>query len=190
MNDSEQIVIKAFELLKVGRQAEYISLMNQAAKMGHPAGIFVVEYLKDMEKKKNEFPVNSLCIVDDPQLNSENRIKDSVSRLQSDISVNLYRLQTLNNGLTSSEICEMLIYFALDNLIEYKNKALNILPYIVIQDLTKQIKEAFTLAYINHGDLDTILANFESQLMKEIWEIDIEERAIQYNEKLDNKHFF
>jgi hypothetical protein len=131
---------------------------------------------------------NPLLILDDPQLKSRHPIPNLIESYEGDVYANLARLEHLNKGLTSLATEEMLVYMTIDNFITYKINA-GLLPMCVLVEVKRQIRQAFINVYIDKGNINEILINFDIKIMQRVWEKGIEQKTLSYMEKLDNKYF-
>ncbi|MCW3107823.1 MAG: Tetratricopeptide 1 repeat-containing protein [Segetibacter sp.] len=189
MSNIEYTFDEAKELMRIGRQKESISLLKEVATLGHVQARQILDHLEYLNNLTKKFPVNPLSIVDNDDVNRKHRLQDLVKLYEKDIVTNLSRLQTLNNGLIPDEVTELLIFQTIDNLIEYKNKSLSFLPMTVISQLKVQIEQAFINVYVDRGHMKQIVEDYKSDLMTSIWEPNINEKTLEFMEKLDNKHF-
>jgi len=189
MADTNLMFNLAQEFMRIGKQKESVELLRKAAGLGHIQSIQIVQNIDYTKSLTKQFPINPLSIVDNEEIDQEHIIGNFIELYKKDIFSNLSRLQTLNNGLIPDEVTELLIYQTIDNLIEYKTKSLDILPFGVIEQVKEQIKKAFISVYIDKGYGSQIIENYESELMIRIWESGIVEKTLNYMEKLDNKHF-
>jgi len=189
MPDTEIVFEEAIELMRIGKQNESVTLLRKVASIGHFQAIQIVNHIDYIHGLAKQFAVNPLSIVVDDELNRDHILKDLVYLYERDIVTNLSRLQTINNGLIPEDVTELLIFQTIDNLIEYRNKSLGALPNGVIPQLKQQIIKAFSSVYIDRGYMSQIIENYESELMLAIWEFGIEEKTLNYMEKLDSKYF-
>lgn len=189
MTDANSIFNQAQQLMQVGRQNESIELLRKAASLGHIQASQIVDQIEKIHNLTKRFPMNPLNIVDEEDLNRQHIVPNLVTLYKDDIGANLYRLQTLNNGLIPDEVTELLIYQTIDNLLEYRDKSLGVLPLTVVSQISRQIIKAFREVYIDGGYMQQIIDDFESGLMIRIWEEGIVEKTKKFIEKLDDKYF-
>lgn len=187
--DLTVLFLQAQELMREGKQKESMTILRKAASLGHSESARIVTHIDTLHSFTKEFPVNPLSIVDHDEVNAQHQIRNQVHLYEQDVEVNLGRLQLLNNGLIPDEISELLVYQTIDNLIEYKNKSLHILPFGVIAQVKNQIRQAFINVHIDRGHGAAIVQKFEDDLKNRIWEAGIIEKTEFYMDKLADKHF-
>jgi hypothetical protein len=187
--NTNTLFLEAQELMQAGQQKESIAILRSLAIQGHVESIRIIAHIESLHNLSKKFPVNPLAIVDNEDVNRHHQIPNLVHLYEQDVIVNLGRLQSLNNGLTPDDCIELLVYQTISNLIEYKNKSLDVLPIAVIEQVTCQIRQAFVNVYIDRGYCSSIVDKYEKELKEKIWNPGIVEETETYMYKLDNKHF-
>jgi hypothetical protein len=135
-----------------------------AAKM---TGIRGKEYC-NIEDSMNSNPLN---IVDDPELNRIHRLPNLVEGFSNDLRIYLEFLQEKNGEekVTVNKFGTVVIYYAVDLLIEYRNKSLNILPVSIIEDVKTQVLEAAQKNWDVFRQ-PSIIRDITNLIDKKIWE--------------------
>lgn len=183
-NYANPYMTKGLNLFQIGKQEEAIKYIRKAAELGDPKAPEVLQMLNQVvggsQKPKSSNPLN---IVDDPQLNRVHKLPNLKEGFANDLMVYFQELQEQTGGVTIDQFITLTVYYSIDLLIEYRDKALNTLPSSIIDDVKKQVLEAAQTNFDVFNQQGVIDRMF-SQIDNKIWESNIVTETHNYMRKL------
>lgn len=175
---------KGLVLFQIGKQEEALKYIRKAAELGDPKAPEVLQMLNQANgSSQKTTSSNPLNIVNDPQLNRIHKLPNLVDGFANDLMVYFGVLQEQNGGVTIDQFITLTVYYSIDLLIEYRDKALNTLPSSIIDDVKRQVLEAAQTNFDVFNQQDVINRMF-SQIDKKIWEANIVAETHNYMQKI------
>lgn len=175
---SNPYMSKGLAFVQMGKPENGLPYIKRAAELGNPKASGTLQIVNDIiNKSKRSNPLN---IIDDAQLNRLHRLPNLVASFANDLSANFQILQDNSfTDLTIEDAVELTVYYAIDLLIEYRDKAMNTLPSSIIEDVKNQVLQAAQNCFdvFNKQEVQTIML---SQIDKKIWDENIANETHQY----------
>jgi tetratricopeptide (TPR) repeat protein len=175
---------KGLALVQSGKQDDGLKYIKKASELGDPKAPAVLQMLNGLlgETKKSHSS-NPLNIVDDPQLNKMHKLPNLVEGFANDLMIYYSALDERYGNVTIDQFISLVVYYSIDLLIEYRDKALNTLPSSIIGDVKGQVLEAAQQNFDAFIKQEIINKMF-SQIDKKIWESNIVSETQNYMRQL------
>jgi len=173
-------VTKGLALVQSGKQDEGIKYIQKASELGDPKAPAILQMLKELRgdsKKSNSS--NPLNINEDPQLNRMHKLPNLVENFENDLMIYYGTLEEHSGSVTIDQFITLTVFYSIDLLIEYRDKALNTLPSSIIEDVKRQVLEAAQTNFDIFNQRDVINKMF-SQIDEKIWEKNIVSETHNY----------
>jgi tetratricopeptide (TPR) repeat protein len=181
INYANPYMSKGLALIQMGNENEGMKYIEQAANLGDPKASETLQYLNNLlgRTPKKTDPSNPLNIIHDVELNLKHKMPDLVESFANDLMAN-YRIINRNNGsVKTDEFISLIIYYSIDLMIEYHNKALKTLPSSIIEGVKNQVLKAAQKNFDIFSQRDIIVKIF-SEIDKKIWQANIIEETQNY----------
>ena len=183
-NYSNPHMTKGLVLFQIGKQQEAIVCLKKAAELGDPKAPEVLQMLNQVSgSSQKSTSSNPLNIVNDPQLNRIHKLPNLTEGFANDLMSYFGVLQEQNGGVTIDQFISLTVYYSIDLLIEYRDKALNTLPASIIEDVKRQVLEAAQTNFDVFNRQDVIDRMF-AQVDKKIWEANIVSETHSYMRRI------
>ncbi len=183
-NYANPYMTKGLALVQSGKQDEGMKYIKKASELGDPKAPAVLQMLNGLlggsQKTNSSNPLN---IVDDPQLNRMHKLPNLVAGFANDLMIYYRALDDRHGSVTIDQFISLTVYYSIDLLIEYRDKALNTLPSSIIEDVKRQVLEAAQTNFDVFNKQDIINKMF-SQIDKKIWENNIVSETHNYMRQL------
>jgi hypothetical protein len=106
--------------------------------------------------------------------------------MERDLIGNINNLRKITHDYSShTALSELLLYYTIDNLLEYYQKA-RYLPFGVVVQVKKLVIKAFKNISINKFETELIIETYEKILEEAIWDIDIVYKNTVYMNRLNS----
>jgi tetratricopeptide (TPR) repeat protein len=183
-NYANPYMTKGLALVQSGKQDEGMKYIKKASELGDPKAPAVLQMLNGLlggsQKTNSSNPLN---IDDDPQLNRMHKLPNLVAGFANDLMIYYRALDDQHGSVTIDQFISLTVYYSIDLLIEYRDKALNTLPSSIIEDVKRQVLEAAQTNFDVFNKQDIINKMF-SQIDKKIWENNIVSETHNYMRQL------
>lgn len=136
-------------------------------------------YNDNLDIPKTSHSSNPLRIIDDPHLNKTHRLPNLVNTFEKDVMAYFNVFENNRGGITEDEFIKVIVYYIIDLLIEYRDKAGNILPLSIIEDTKNQV----LIALKNHFEIfnqQPVVNKLFTQIDNKIYEEHIVPEAQNY----------
>jgi hypothetical protein len=186
MLTAEEYLELAIQAIKSGDHVKGDEYIYKSAELGNSIAIDFLAELKRIELLKGQLPQNQLGLVDDFNINSQHVIQDISQLMERDLIGNINNLRKITHDYSShTALSELLLYYTIDNLLEYYQKA-RYLPFGVVVQVKKLVIKAFKNISINKFETELIIETYEKILEEAIWDIDIVYKNTVYMNRLNS----